>query len=102
MFHKLTFRPQCNKVKNFLGQGYHHGKRYLGHLDHAYRTGKDIYTMIEPALQHIAPETTGNANRHLNRMDSNYSSIRDKVAKAHSHVNDIAGRLKTQNIHIGI
>ena len=61
-----------------------------------------IYKMIEPSLQQIAPETTGKANMHLNRMDSNYSSIRDKVSRAHSHVNDIAGKLKTHNIHIGL
>ena len=27
------------KVKAFLGQVYAHGKRFLGHLDSAYRTG---------------------------------------------------------------
>ena len=102
MFHKLNFGTHFNTVKNFLGQGYHHGKRFLGHLDHAYRTGKDIYKMIEPSLQQIAPETTGKANMHLNRMDSNYSSIREKVSRAHSHVKDIAGKLKAQHIHIGL
>ena len=58
--------------------------------------------MIEPSLQQIAPATTGKANMHLNRMDSNYSSIREKVSRAHSHVKDIAGKLKAQNIHIGL
>ena len=102
MFHKLNFGKHFNNVKNFIGQGYHHGKRFLGHLDHAYRTGKDIYQMIEPSLHQMAPETTGKANKHLNKMDSNYNSIRDKVADAHAHVNDIAGKLKSKNIHIGI
>ena len=50
----------------------------------------------------MAPETTGKANKHLNKMDSNYNSIRDKVVDAHAHVNDIAGKLKSTNIHIGI
>ena len=102
MFHKLNFGKHFNNVKNLIGQGYHHGKRLLGHLDHAYRTGKDIYQMIEPSLQQMAPETTGKANKHLNKMDSNYNSIRDKVVDAHAHVNDIAGKLKSKNIHIGI
>ena len=38
----MNFGKHFNNVKNFIGQGYHHGKRFLGHLDHAYRTGKDI------------------------------------------------------------
>ena len=98
----MNFGKHFNNVKNFNGHGYHHGKRFLSHLDHAFRTGKDIYKMFEPSLQQIAPATTGKANKHLNKMDSNYNSIRDKVVEAHSHVNDIAGKLKTQNIHIGI
>ena len=102
MFHKLNFGKHFNNVKNFIGQGYHHGKRFLGHLDHAYRTGKDIYQMIEPSLHQMAPETTGKANKHLNKMDSNYNSNRDKVVDAHADVNDIAGKLKSKNSHIGI
>jgi hypothetical protein len=98
----MNFAKHFNNVKNFIGQGYHHGKRFLSHLDHAYRTGKDIYQMIEPSLQHMAPETAGKANKHFNKMDSNYNSIRDKVVDAHAHVNDIAGKLKSKNIHIGI
>ena len=43
MFHKMNFGKHFNNAKNFIGHGYHHGKRFLGHLDHAYRTGKDIY-----------------------------------------------------------
>ena len=40
MFNKLG--NHFSKVKAFLGQGYAHGKRFLGHLDNAYRTGKEI------------------------------------------------------------
>ena len=40
MFHKL--KNYFNKVKNFLGQGYAHGKHFLGKLDSAIQTGKDI------------------------------------------------------------
>ncbi len=64
MFHKLNFGKHFNNVKKIFGQGYHHGKRFLGHLDNAYRTGKEIYKIIEPALQQVAPETTGHTNRH--------------------------------------
>ena len=57
-------------------------------------------------MRHLAPETTGQVNRHLNKMDSNYSRIRDKIIDTHSkvahHANDIAGKLKAKNIHIGI
>ena len=90
----------------FIGQGYHHGKRFLGHLDNANRTGKEIYKIIEPALQQVAPETTGHTNRHLNKMDSNYNHIKNKVLETHDkvehHVNDIAGKFKSKSIHIGI
>ena len=41
MFHKLHFGKHFNNVKTLRGNGYnHHGKRLLGHLDNAYRTGK--------------------------------------------------------------
>ena len=46
MFHELNFGKHFNNVKNFNGQGYHHGKRFLGHLDNAYRTGKEIYKKL--------------------------------------------------------
>ena len=72
MFHKLNFGKHFNNVNNFYRT---HGKRFLGHLDNTYRTGKEIYKIIEPALQHVAPETTGHTNRHLNKMDSNYNHI---------------------------
>ena len=53
----------------------------------------------------MAPETTGHANRHLNKLDSNYN-IKNKVLDAHGqaehHINDISGKLKSKNIHIGI
>ena len=39
----MNFGKHFNNVKNFIGQGYHHGKRFLGHLDNAYRTGAEIY-----------------------------------------------------------
>ena len=104
MFNKLGHH--FNKVKTLLGQGYSHGKRFLGHLDKAYRTGKEIYNIVQPAMKQLAPEATGNVNRHLNKLDSNYSRIRDKVVDTHSkaqhHYNDISGKLKSKNIHIGL
>ena len=106
MFHKMNFGKHFNNVKNFIGQGYHHGKRFLGHLDNAYRTGAEIYKIMEPALQKVAPETIGHANRHLNKLDNNYNNIKNKVLDAHGqaehHINDISGKLKSKNIHIGI
>jgi len=104
MFNKLGYH--FGKVKALLGQGYAHGKRFLGHLDNAYRTGKEIYNIVQPAMQQLAPETTGKVNSHLNKMDSNYSHIRNKVVDTHSkvehHLNDIAGKFKSKNINIGI
>ena len=104
MFNKLGHH--LGKVKAFIGQGYAHGKRFLGHLDNAYRTGKEIYNIVQPAMRHLAPETTSNVNRHLNKMDSNYNRIGDKVVDTHSkvehHVNDMAGKFKAKNIHIGM
>ena len=61
---------------------------------------------MEPALQQVAPETTGHTSRHLNKLDSNYNNIEHKVLYAHGqaehHINDISGKLKSKNIHIGI
>ena len=42
----MNFGKHFNNVKSFIGQGYHHGKRFLGHLDNAYRTGADIYKIL--------------------------------------------------------
>ena len=39
----MNFGKHFNNVNNFIGQGYHHGKRFLGHLDNANRTGAEIY-----------------------------------------------------------
>ena len=39
----MNFGKHFNNVNNFIGHGYHHGKRFLGHLDNAYRTGAEIY-----------------------------------------------------------
>ena len=54
----------------------------------------------------MAPETTGHANRHFNKLDNNYNIIENKVLDAHGqaehHINDISGKLKFKNIHIGI
>ena len=43
MFLKINVGKHFNNVKNFIGHGYHHGKRFLGHLDNADRTGAEIY-----------------------------------------------------------
>jgi hypothetical protein len=104
MFHK--FKNAFNNVKNFLGQGYTHGKNFLGRLDNALQTGKDMYRMIEPTLYSLAPETTSKANRHLNVVSSKYDSIKHKVVQAHDtaehHVKDISNKFKSKNIHIGL
>ncbi len=42
MFHKRNFGKHINNVNIFFGQGYHHGKRFLGHLDNAYRMENEI------------------------------------------------------------
>ena len=102
----MNFGKHIHHVKNFLGQGYHHGKRFLGHLDHAYRTGKEIYKIIQPALKNLAPEAAAKASRHFGHAASKYDSIKNKVINAHDtvehHVNDIAHKFKSKNIHIGL
>lgn len=106
MFHKLNFRKHFDNVKNFLGQGYAHGKAFLGRLDNAFNTGKEIYKIIEPAIHHLAPNATSKANKHLNDAASRYDSIKNKVIHAHDtaehHVNDISNKFKSKNIHIGL
>jgi len=106
MFHKLNFRKHFDKVKNFLGQGYAHGKAFLGKLDNVFNTGKDIYKIIEPALNTLAPETTSKASKHFSEAASKYDSIKNKVIHAHDtaehHLNDISNKFKSKNIHIGL
>ena len=74
MFHK--FRHHFDKVKDFLGRGYAHGKTFLGHLDNAYRTGKEIYNIVQPALHSLAPHATSHATKHLNHAASAYENIK--------------------------
>ena len=104
MFHKL--KNAFNSIKNFLGQGYSHGKHFLGKLDNAIQTGKDIYRIIEPTLYSLSPETTSKADRHLNYVSSKYDSIKNKVVHAHDtaehHVKDISNKFKSRNINIGL
>jgi hypothetical protein len=104
MFHK--FKHHFDRVKNFLGQGYTHGKAFLGRLDNAFNTGKEIYKIIEPALNNLAPEAASRASKHFSHAASKYDSIKNKVVNAHDtvehHVNDIAHKFKSKNIHIGL
>jgi hypothetical protein len=104
MFHNV--KHHFDKVKNLLGQGYAHGKAFLGRLDNAVNTGKEIYKIIEPALHSLAPQTTSKANKHLTDAASRYDSIKNKVIQAHDtaehHVNDISSKFKSKNIHIGL
>ena len=104
MFHKL--KNYFNNVKNFLGQGYAHGKHFLGKLDSAIRTGKDTYRIIEPTLYSLPPETTSKANRHLNDVSSKYNSIKNKVVHAHDtaehHAKDNSKKFKSKTINIGL
>ena len=104
MFHK--FKHHFDNFKNFLGRGYAHGKNFLGKLDNALQTGKDIYRIIEPTLYSLSPEATSKANRHLNDVSSKYDSIKNKVIHAHDavehHAKDISNKFKSKTIHIGL
>ncbi len=92
----MDFGKHFNNVLKLVGQGCHHGKRFLGHLDNAYGTGTEMQKIIEPALQPVAPETTGHTNRHLNKLDSSYNNIQNKGLDAHGqaehHISDISGK----------
>ena len=48
MFHK--FKHHFDNFKNFLGRGYAHGKNFLGKLDSALQTGKDIELSNQPFI----------------------------------------------------
>ena len=106
MFHKLNFRKHFDNVKNLLGQGHAHGKSFLGRLDNAFNTGKEIYKIIQPAMHQLAPKATSKATGYLSDASSKYDSIKNKVINAHDtaehHVNDISNKFKSKNIHIGL
>ena len=89
-------------VKNFLGRAYTTGKNILGHIDHTYRPARKIYSIAQPALEHFAPETKKVLDTNLSKAANDYEEVRHKVVDAHAHVNDITGKLKSTNIHVGI
>ena len=71
--------------------GYHHMKNIAGHIEHGVHIAKQVYSVLEPVIRHVA----GNNNIHHNAMRaiSGYESIRNKVADADHHVLNIGHKL---------
>ena len=75
-----------HKLKTFLGKSYHTGKNFLGHVDHAYRTARKVYSIAQPALEHFAPETKRVLDKNLSKAANDYEEVRHKVVDAHDKI----------------
>lgn len=75
-----------HRVKEFLGRGYHAGKHFLGQVDHAYRTARNIYSIARPALEHFAPETKKVLDKNLSKAATEYEEVRHKIVDTHDKI----------------
>ena len=90
MFGKITKQQVAhhfNKAKNFLGNAYHHTKKFLGDVDSGVKNLKTIYSVVSPIL-----ESYGVSMPHKNVMKAltSYDTIKSNVMQNHDKkVNDI-------------
>ena len=94
MFHKFSksnFKRTISNLKNHLGNGYHHVKNIAHHIDHGFSVAKEVYRVLEPAINAYA----GNHNIGNNVMKaiSGYESLRNQAMEAHHHVTQVGHKL---------
>jgi len=100
---KESFHRVVNKVKGHIHNGYHKTKNFLGHVDHGIRVAKQVYSALQPAIEHYGG---GAINKHVMKGVGGYDQLRSKVMDAHdtalNHVNQVAGTLKKAKVNIGL
>ena len=104
---KHMVRRAFNNTKNFIGDGYHKAKSFMGDLDSTINTAKNIYSIIQPAMTSLLGDTNTNvANKYIMKNLNNYESIRNKVMDSeeqiNNHYNHISNELKKNKIDIGL
>ena len=104
---KHTVRRAFNNTKNFIGDGYHKAKSFLGDIDTGINTAKSIYSIINPAMTSLLGDThTNEANKYVMKNLNNYESIRNKVMDSEEQINKhyqhISNELKKNKIDIGL
>jgi hypothetical protein len=102
MLDKLS--RHAGNVKRFISSGIRRTKNVLSNVDSAFRTGKDIYDIVEPIISNIAPDTTKNLNKHVKKGITDYENLRNKVMVTSEHatnnVDQVMGKLKKKKIKI--
>ena len=73
-----------NRVKDFIGNAYHHSKRVLGDIDTGVKTFTNIYSIVAPVLDSYGVNASGNS--YVNKALTGYDTIRNSVAQHHDRV----------------
>ena len=87
-------------VRNHVRQGYHNAKVIGRHIDNAIGIGRKVYKTIEPLLN----ESPGGgvAVKHIRRGLEGYEELRDQVLGAHSQVQNLHSKLKSNVPELGL
>ena len=90
-FNKHVFHRTMQNVKHHIGNGYHHLKRIAGTIDHGVHIAKQVYSVLEPVIRHVA----GNNHTHSHAMKaiSGYESMSNRVTEADNHVANVGHKL---------
>ena len=88
-------RDLFSRVKSHMNAGYNHTKNFLGKVDHAVKVGKQIYSALEPVINHYASGYGARAiNNHVMKGLSGYESLRNKVIDHHEDAMNRYGNVK--------
>ena len=94
MFHKFSknqFKQTLRNLKSHALHGYHQAKNIAGHIDHGVSIAKEIYRVLEPAINTYA----GNHGLHGHAMKAltGYENLRNQAMEINNHVTTIGNKL---------
>ena len=102
MFWKITKQQVAhhfNKAKDCLGNACKQTRNFLGNLDHGFRTFKQVYGAIAPALESYGVNP---GNKTTMKAWTGYDTIRGHVMEGHdrvvNEVNNIKNTLAKENL----
>ena len=94
MFGKIThesIKRTMQNVKSHVGHGYNHLKRIAHNVDHGFNVAKQVYSVLEPTIRHIAGNNP--AHGHVMKAISGYESLRNKVFEGQNHLENVGHKL---------